>query len=62
MSDSMSTPATHAFEAEVEAGPSSLPAPDVPLSEAFDIDETVKVILEGGYKTVRSRSYHSTNV
>jgi hypothetical protein len=62
MSDSMSTPATHAIEAEVDAapaaaGPSSMgdAAAGLSLEDAFDVERTAQIVLEGGYKTVRRR-------
>lgn len=64
MTDSFSTPDTHAFEhpelsalaANAEAGPSSLSngtaVADLSIEEAFEVDDTVQRILDGGYKTV----------
>lgn len=61
MSESMSTAATHVFEdivvdAPAEAGPSSMgdAAAALSLESAFDIEATAKLILDNGYKTVRT--------
>lgn len=56
--DAFYAPPTHALEEEVaeaaEAGPSSMgdAAAGLSLEEAFDISNTVRLILEGGYKTI----------
>ncbi|OCF54334.1 diphthamide biosynthesis protein 2 [Kwoniella mangroviensis CBS 10435] len=62
MSDAFSTPAEHALvHPELEsiaesarAGPSSMGDGNegISIEEAFEVDETVKRILEGGYKTI----------
>ncbi|KAL7419521.1 Diphthamide biosynthesis protein 2 [Cryptotrichosporon argae] len=56
MSAAFSTPAEHAFEhteieASNEAGPSAI-ADVGELEEAFDVDTTVRTILDNGYKTI----------
>lgn len=60
MTDAFSTPAEHAFdhpeiEAAPEAGPSSLgnALSDVSIEEAFEVQDTIRRIIDGGYKTVR---------
>ncbi|KAK4689482.1 diphthamide biosynthesis protein 2, partial [Tremellales sp. Uapishka_1] len=52
-------PAEHAFdhpelEVEVEAGPSSMGDAnlDVSIEKAYEVSETVDIILKGGYKTI----------
>lgn len=67
MSDAFSTPADHALshpelEAILEnaqAGPSSIGdgAEEMSIEEAFEVDETVRRVLEGDYKTVSSETY-----
>ena len=64
MSDTFSTPAEHALShPELEAlqpvaGPSSMgDAAGADLEEAFEVDETVEMILRGGYKTVSRPAY-----
>ncbi|WVQ97669.1 diphthamide biosynthesis protein 2 [Kwoniella sp. CBS 9459] len=64
MSSAMSTPAEHALAhpeldevlASVQAGPSSSLIGDgaegMSIEEAFEVDETVRKVLEGGYKTI----------
>ena len=59
MSDMFSTPDSHAFDhselesINAEAGPSNGSAVKaLSIEEAFEVQETVNVILEGGYKTV----------
>ncbi|OCF42114.1 diphthamide biosynthesis protein 2 [Kwoniella heveanensis CBS 569] len=64
MSDAFSTPAEHALAhpeleevlATVQAGPSSSSMGDgaagLSIEEAFEVDETVRKVLEGGYKTI----------
>lgn len=69
MSDAFSTPAEHAFDhpelsaevASAVAGPSSMgdAVADVALEEAFEVDQTVAVILNGGYKTVSSADLYN---
>lgn len=61
MTDAFSTPAEHAFdhpEIDIapEAGPSSLgnALSGVSIEEAFEVEDAIQRILEGGYKTVRS--------
>jgi diphthamide biosynthesis protein 2 len=62
MTDAFSTPAEHAFDHEVEvsaeAGPSSMgdAVASVSIEEAFQVEDTVKRILSGGYKTVSLRT------
>ena len=55
MTDTFSTAASHAFEhpeldelAAVHAGPSS----EVDILEAFEVEDTVQRIIDGGYRTV----------
>ncbi|ORY23373.1 putative peptidyl-diphthamide biosynthesis [Naematelia encephala] len=60
MSELMSTAAQHAFEHPEleavipEAGPSRMGdvSAGLSLDEAFEVDSTVRIILEGGYKTI----------
>ncbi|WVF70225.1 diphthamide biosynthesis protein 2 [Kwoniella sp. CBS 6097] len=64
MSDAFSTPAEHALThpeldevlATAQAGPSSSSMGDgaagLSIEEAFEVDETVRKVLEGGYKTI----------
>ncbi|WVR06104.1 diphthamide biosynthesis protein 2 [Kwoniella sp. DSM 27419] len=62
MSDAFSTPAEHALAhpeleevlASATAGPSSMGdgAEGMTVEEAFEVDETVRQVLEGGYKTI----------
>lgn len=60
MPDLFSTPAEHAFEhaeledVQPEAGPSSMgdAVGDMTIEEAFEVEDTVKRIIAGGYKTV----------
>jgi diphthamide biosynthesis protein 2 len=64
MTDTFSTPAEHAFEhdeIEAIAGPSTMgdATEELSVEEAFEVDDTIKRIREGGYRTVRClyRSY-----
>jgi len=64
MTDTFSTPAEHAFEhVEIEAiaGPSTMgdATEELSVEEAFEVDDTIKRIREGAFKTVSlpSRSY-----
>jgi diphthamide biosynthesis protein 2 len=59
MSDGMSTPAAHAFvhpelDIQPEAGPSSNgdAVSDLTVEAAFEVEDTIRRIVEGGYKTV----------
>jgi diphthamide biosynthesis protein 2 len=57
MTDTFSTPAEHAFEhdeIEAIAGPSTMGDATEELSvvEAFEVENTIKRIREGGFKTV----------
>ena len=60
MSDAFSTPAAHAFlhpeleSFQPEAGPSSMgdAAAELSIEEAFEVQDTVHRIIQGGYKTV----------
>ena len=59
MSDAFSTPAEHALihpelgDLQPEAGPSSMgDAAGNDLEQAYEVEETVQIILQGGYKTV----------
>ena len=62
MSDIFSTPASHAFDhpevgsstESAEAGPSSMgdAVRDLSIEEAFEVEDTVRLVLEGGFKTV----------
>ena len=71
MAVAFSTPDEHAFQhTELEeissspAGPSA-EQPDVDSTEsveqAFEVDQTIKLILEGGYKTVSSHLLDTWN-
>ena len=58
MADAFSTPAEHAFdhpeiEVVTEAGPSSMgdALAGVSIEEAFEVEDTIRRILSGGYKT-----------
>lgn len=62
MTDLFSTPAEHAFDhpelkraGNAIAGPSNNgeATASLDVEEAFEVDDTVKRILDGGYKTVR---------
>jgi len=62
MTDLFSTPATHALDRPLDsvllrpgAGPSSDgdALTDLSIEEAFEVEDTVRIILDGGYKTVR---------
>lgn len=59
MADLFSTPAEHAFEHdEIEqaiAGPSSMgdATVDLTVEQAFEVEDTIRRIRDGGYKTVR---------
>lgn len=53
--DAFFAPATHALEAEVEIEGEAMAPPSLSLIEAFDIEATAQLILEGGYKTVSRR-------
>lgn len=58
MTDLFSTPAEHAFEHEelgAIAGPSTMgDATDkLSIEQAFEVEDTIKRIRDGGYKTVR---------
>lgn len=67
MSDAFSTPADHVLShpeleeilENAQAGPSSMGdgAEGLSVEEAFEVDETVRRVLEGGYKTVSSDTY-----
>lgn len=67
MSDAFSTPADHVLShpeleeilENAQAGPSSMGdgAEGLTIEEAFEVDETVRRVLEGGYKTVSSDTY-----
>lgn len=67
MSDAFSTPADHVLShpeleeilKNAQAGPSSMGdgAEGLSIEEAFEVDETVRRVLEGGYKTVSSNTY-----
>jgi diphthamide biosynthesis protein 2 len=65
MSDMFSTPAEHAFEHdEIEqaiAGPSTMGDATEELSvlEAFEVEDTIRRIRDGGYKTVRLQPFQS---
>ncbi|KGB79085.1 diphthamide biosynthesis protein 2 [Cryptococcus deuterogattii R265] len=62
MSDAFSTPADHVLShpeleeilENAQAGPSSMGdgAEGLTIEEAFEVDETVRRVLEGGYKTI----------
>lgn len=58
MTDTFSTPAEHAFEHDeindVIAGPSTMgdATEELSLEEAFEVEDTIRRIREGGYKTV----------
>lgn len=68
MSDAFSTPATHAFahpeleDVRLEAGPSSMGDANSLLSieEAFEVEDTIRRIIDGGYKTVSKLPYSSS--
>ncbi len=61
MSDVFSTPAEHALShpeldlIRPEAGPSTNgdALSELSLEEAFEVEDTIRIILDGGYKTVR---------
>jgi len=57
MTDTFSTPAEHAFEheeIEMLAGPSTMgdATEELSVEEAFEVNDTIKRIRDGGYKTV----------
>jgi len=57
MTDTFSTPAEHAFaheEIEMLAGPSTMgdATEELSVEEAFEVNDTIKRIRNGGYKTV----------
>lgn len=58
MADLFSTPAEHAFEHdeinEALAGPSTMgdATEEMGVEEAFEVEDTIRRIREGGYKTV----------
>lgn len=77
MSDAFSTPADHALShpeleeilENAQAGPSSMGdgAEGMSIEEAFEVSETVRRVLESGYKTVSSetsirKSHFSRNI
>jgi diphthamide biosynthesis protein 2 len=57
MTDTFSTPAEHAFEhdeIETIAGPSTMgdATEELSVEEAFEVEDTIRRIREGGFKTV----------
>jgi diphthamide biosynthesis protein 2 len=61
MTDTFSTPAEHAFEhdeIEAIAGPSTMgdATEELTVEEAFEVEDTIKRIREGGYRTVSHRA------
>lgn len=50
--DAFFAPATHALEAEVEVEGGAMAPDTLSLEEAFDVEATAKLILDGGYKVV----------
>lgn len=68
MTDMFSTPAEHAFEHdEIEqaiAGPSTMGDATEELSvlEAFEVEDTIRRIRDGEYKTVCSQPFHKIHV
>ena len=62
MTDTFSTPAEHAFEhdeIEAIAGPSTMgdATEELTVEEAFEVEDTIKRIREGGYRTVSHRAW-----
>jgi diphthamide biosynthesis protein 2 len=65
MTDTFSTPAEHAFEhdeIEAIAGPSTMgdATEELSVEEAFEVEDTIKRIREGGFNTVRHPSCSSS--
>jgi hypothetical protein len=62
MADLFSTPAEHAFEHDeinqALAGPSTMgdATEEMGIEEAFEVEDTIRRIREGGYKTVSQAS------
>lgn len=50
--DAFFAPATHALEAEVEIEGTSMAPASLSLEEAFDVEATAQLIIDGGYKVV----------
>ena len=65
MTDLFSTPAEHAFDHEeisAIAGPSTMgDATDkLSIEQAFEVEDTIQRIRDGGYKTVSRHSFSSS--
>lgn len=53
--DAFFAPATHALEAEVEIEGGAMAPDTLSLEEAFDVEVTAQLILDGGYKVVSTQ-------